>query len=141
MRRQDQVVLARMSRDIAHGDRRQVPGKLSPLPAAIDRNKQPELGSNKKQIAIDAVLANHMRVALDRVRCERIPRLSEIGGLEDVNLHVAGLMVIERDVSSSAIEAARLDAGAPRIPGQARDVPNDVCPRFAAVARDLKIPI
>src|SRR6266567_3501263 len=117
MRRQDQVVLARMNRDVAHRDRRQVPGKLSPLAAAIDRDKQSELGSNKKQIAIDAVFANHVRVALDRVRRERLPRLAEIGGLEDVNLHVASLMAIERDVSGSTIEAARLDARAPRAPG------------------------
>src|SRR5882724_6735715 len=130
-----------MNRDVAHSDRRQVPGKLSPLPAANDRDKQSELGSHKKQIAIDAVFANHMRVAPDRVRSERLPRLSEIGGLEDVDLHIAGLMAIERYVSSSTIEAARLDAGAPRVPGQARDVPNNVCPGLAAVARDLQVPI
>ena len=118
MRRQNQIVLARMNRDVAHGERRQVARKLRPLLAAVYRDEQAELGPNEKQVSIHAVFANDVRVTLYRIRRKRLPRLAEVGGLEDVELHVAGLMAVERDVSRRLIKAARLDGRAPGICGK-----------------------
>src|SRR6476659_8479365 len=99
-----------MNRDVAHCYRRHVARELRPQRSAVDREKQSKLGSGEKQIAIDSVLANHVRVAFDRISRERLPCLAEVGRLENVNFHVAGLMTVESNVGCAAIEPARLDA-------------------------------
>ena len=56
--------LARMDRQIAHRHRRKAaPLELRPGFAAVDRDKQPELGAEEEQVLLDQVLLDDVRVA------------------------------------------------------------------------------
>ena len=58
-------MLARMNREVAHGHVRQVRRELRPLPAAVERDEQPELGADEQQIRVDEILLDDVGVALD----------------------------------------------------------------------------
>src|SRR4030095_7606492 len=135
MSSQDEIVVAGVNGNIAHGHRRQIAGKLRPLPSAVDRDKQPELGPKEKQIAIYPVFANHMRIAFDCIRGEPFPGLSEVGGLKHIDLHIAGLVAIECCVGGSTIETTGLDCRAPGVLWQPLDIADYVFPSLSAVAR------
>src|SRR5215216_3544549 len=104
MRGEDQVMLARMDRNIANGNGRKITRELRPLLPAVYGNEEAKFSSQKKQVRVHAVFANHVRVALKRIIRERLPRLAEIRRLEDVNFHVARLVAVESHIRRSAIK-------------------------------------
>ena len=64
MRRDHQIVIPRLNRDITHCDSGEVAALVTrPLIATVERDPQPELGAEEKQIGIDEILANNVRVA------------------------------------------------------------------------------
>src|SRR5262249_20225645 len=65
------------------------------------------------------------------------PRRAEIGRLEDEWIAVVDLVEVDGDVRRAGIEPRRLDAADRAERRQVRDVPGDVRPGLAAVARHL----
>src|SRR5690606_22070003 len=119
--------------DIPYGHRGNLPAEPSPVQTAIERQKQPELRSNEKEIGADRILADDVRIPSDRVGGERRPGFAEIGGTIDVCAHIPHRMTIERRVGGRAVESSRLDTTAPRVRRQPRNVRGDVSPATAAV--------
>ncbi len=63
VRRDDQVVVARMDQDVVDARRRKVVHELLPLLAAVERDEQPELGADVEQVPVLRILAHDLDVA------------------------------------------------------------------------------
>ena len=143
---EDEIVIARLDGQIAHGDRGKTASfELRPGFAAIDRNKQTELGPEEQQVRLNQIFLDDVRISAHTLellrRHERSPGLAEIGGAKHVRRVVAKGVAIESGVSRARLEIARLHPADPRILRHARDVADDVGPGLAAVARDLDIAV
>src|ERR1051326_9366912 len=63
MRRDYEILVARMNCEIAHGHVRKISaGVLRPLSATIERDPEAELGADKQQVLIDQIFLHDMRV-------------------------------------------------------------------------------
>src|ERR1044071_9169206 len=63
MRSQDKIVLPRMDYEIADRDRREsIAFELRPAFSAIDRNPKPKFGTKKKEIRLNQIFLNYVRV-------------------------------------------------------------------------------
>ena len=146
MRRQDKIILARLNRQIANGDGREmIAFELGPVFSAIDGHPQTKLGSEKKQIRCLQIFLNHMRVTANAFGIlridERRPRFPVIRRAKNVRRHVAECMSIKRGVGRACIEVAGLHPAHPGIFREAGNIADDVVPGFSGVAGDLKIAI
>ena len=63
---ENELVVARMNRDVAHCHRGKATAlELRPALAAIDRNEETELGSEEEQVRLDQIFFDHVRVTLN----------------------------------------------------------------------------
>src|SRR5438105_2196653 len=144
MRGDHQVVVARLDRDVADGDRWKISALVPrPLATTIEGNPQSELGADEEEIGIYQILPDDVSIATHRAAGadERLPRLPIIGRLVGVWAHVAKAVQIERREDSSGIEVTGIDVRHPRRLRQTSDVADDIGPRFPAVTRELQIPV
>ena len=126
-----QVVVPGMNDQVAHRDAGQVASLvLGPLPAAVEGNPQSQLGAQIEKIAVDRILAQHVRVAAHGSVSgnEWRPRFAEIGGAIRVRTHIAERVRVERGVRGPFVEMARIDVRDPGVPGNADDVPHHIAP-------------
>jgi len=129
--RDQQVVLARVDGDVAHGDRRELALDGGPLRAAVDRDEEPGLGAQEQQLRLHQVLAHHVRVTREVGRRQALPGLPEVRRPVDVGLHVAGPVTVEGGERRPFVEASRLDAGDPGRGG----TPGIFFPRWSTISR------
>jgi len=146
VRREDEIIVAWMNCQIAHGNgRKMVALKLRPALSSVDGNPKAKLSSEKQEIGFDQIFLDHVSVSTNAfrvLRCyERRPSFTVISRFENIRHHVAKSMPVKRGVSGAGVEVARLNPGHPRVLGQTGDVTDDIRPGLAAVARDLKIPV
>src|ERR1700693_1605846 len=130
-----------MNSQIANGNGGEVTGELCPLFASVDGEGQSGLGAHEKQIGLDQIFANHMRITFYGLGCEGGPGGAEIGGLVNVSVHVTGLVSIEGDVGGAGLVVTGFDAAHQRIARNARNIADEVLPSFPAVARELQIAV
>ena len=143
MRRDDEIVVARVDLDVAHGHDRQVATKRDPVRAAIPRDPQSQLAAEVQEVVPVRILTNDMAPAggLRQITNDRLPGATEVGRHEHVRRVVIVLVMIRHDVRGARRVARRLDRRNPRVRREARHVPEDVRPRLPTVARDLDVPI
>ena len=133
-----------MNCEIAHRDvRKLTAGVLRPLPAAVERDPKSELSANEKQILIDEVFLNNVRITSDVTyrRNDLRPRLPIIVSPVNVWPHVAESMRIESRVGGAFAKVPRIDRSHPGIFWQPFDIADDIFPRLATVSGDLHISI
>src|SRR5215468_990020 len=104
VRGRDQVVVARVDQQVVHTHGRQTGHELFPLGAAIDRNEDAELGSDKEQVLVLRVLADDVNVTDRQVAYDRSPGRAVIAGDEEVRLQVVVAVVVNREVTGSGVE-------------------------------------
>ena len=146
MRADDQIVRARLDRQIAHGHVRQAAAlEARPVAAAVDRYPEAELGAEEQQVGLDQVFLDHVRIAahaLAVVGAEQArPGLAVVGRAIEPRLHVAKRVAVEGRIGGAGGMAARLDPAHPAVRRQARHVGDDVGPVLAAVARELQVAV
>ena len=74
-------------------------------------------------------------------RYKRRPSLAVIRCPKNIRRHVAKRVAIESSVGCACVEVTRLHPTDPRILRQTRNIADDIGPRFAAVAGELKIAV
>ena len=111
MRRENQIVIARMHEHFVGSPDRQVRHEPIPVLAVVERDEEAELRRRVEQVAIDRILADRIHVAERRqIAGDRRPRLAVVGGLEDVRLEVVVPVAVEREY---AVPASYHDASRP----------------------------
>ena len=144
VRREDEVVVARMDLEVADRDVGEVPAlELRPRGAAVRRDPEAELGPEEKERRVDRVFLDHVRVSADPVLGPGDPRpgLSEVGRAVGERPHVPEHVEVEGRVSGPRLEPARLDPADPWLLRQSPDVADDVRPVGAAVAGQLQVSV
>ena len=64
MRGDHEIIVARVDREVAHGDTRQVPSLEScPAAAVVNGHIEPELGAEEHEFRVDEILLDHVGVA------------------------------------------------------------------------------
>ncbi len=110
VRRDDQIVVARMDQDVVRADRRVVVHELLPGLAAVERDGQPELRSHVEQVLVLRVLADDLDVAgLRQGARHALEGFAEVARDEHVGLQVVAAVIVHRHVGRSLIEVRGLD--------------------------------
>ena len=144
VRREHEVVVARMDPEVAHRDVGEVSSlELRPRGAAVRRNPEAEFRSEEEERGLHRVLLEDVRVAADPfVRPgDSRPGLPEVRGAARPRRHVAGHVEVERRVRGPGLEAARFHPGHPRIRRKALHVADDVGPVRSAVPGQLQVSV
>src|SRR5262249_61850890 len=92
VRREDEVVVARVDLDLAHGHAREIPAlELRPASPAVGRDPEAELGPDEEERRLDGVLLDAVRVSPNALlrRHDPLPRLPVIRSAADPGSHVA----------------------------------------------------
>ena len=131
VRGDDEVVVARLDDEVAHGDRGELVAlEAGPGLAAVDRDPQAELGAEEQQVRLLRVFLDDVRVAADAAcvlrRDERLPGLAVVARHVEPRVVIAERVAVERRVSRGRIVPARLDPADPRGLRQALEVAGDV---------------
>src|SRR5664280_2743228 len=144
VRRDDEVLLARLEREVADGDGREIAAlELGPGLPRVERDPEPELGPEVEEAGPDGVLLDHVRPAADARRRagDPLPRLPGVARRVDPRRHVAEGVPVERRVRGAVRVRSGLDPRDPARGRQARNVLHEVRPRRAAVARELEVAV
>ena len=142
MRGQNQIVVARVHRNLVDRHGRQVRLHTGPAPAAIGRHEQPALRAQIQDVRIPGVLGDRPdRLALRQTAAHRLPRLAVVPAGVHVGREIARAVPVERHVDGAIGELRRLDARHVGVGRHAGDVRRHVRPARAAVARDLHLPV
>ena len=146
VRSQDEVVLPRMNRQVAHRHRRETASlELRPGLAAIDRNKEPELRAEEEQVLLDEVLLDDVGVAANAFGILRIHAApSRSCRNRWCDKRTAPCRPTCGDRTRRKRCRRRNCSPAPSSPTnswQALDVSDDVAPGLAAIARELNVAI
>src|ERR1041384_1678048 len=142
VRRDDQIVIARMNNDVPYRYRRNVITNYNTMTPAVPRRKYSKLSPAIKQSLHLRVFADDVDVTLRRkIALQRNPRLSEICSLEGPRSEVVVLVPVEGNIRRACVEVRGVDVRHPGVRRQAFDVADDVLPGFAAVLRDLYVAV
>src|SRR5213075_1749222 len=139
MRPEDEIILARLDRKIAHGHCREAPSfELRPRFAAVNRDKETELSPEEQEIRLNEILLNNMGISPHAFqllcRDERSPGFPIVGGAKNVGCEIAERVTIKSGVGSASVEIAGLHPAYPGIFGQARNVADNIGPCFSSIA-------
>ncbi len=134
----DEIVLAFLNVQIAHGDRRHTAFELNPFLSAVHREEQTKFSSGEQQVWIHVIFRDGPNWSILRqVRAERSPGSPGVSGLQQVRFEVGVLVIVESDICRVCIVIRSDDAA------DVRHVRNawkllDLAPRLAAVFGDLQ---
>src|ERR1043166_9615219 len=101
-----------MNRQVPHGDTRHFSTLVArPFPSSVEGNPQSKFCSEEKEILVDQVFLDDMRVPSDGTigRDERHPCLAITRGFVRVRLHVAKRVHVESRVDRALVEMSGLD--------------------------------
>ena len=105
MRGDNQVVVTRVDEDVVGAHRRIVAHEFLPLPAAVERDEQPELGPGIQQVPVLRILANHLDVPVRRqIAGDRVERLAVVVRGEHVWFQVVVPVPVYRHVRRARVE-------------------------------------
>ena len=105
VRGDNQVVVTRVNEDVVGAHRRIVAHEFLPLPAAVERDEQPELGPGIQQVPVLRILANHLDVPVRRqIAGDRVERLAEVVRDEHVWFQVVVPVPVHRHVRRARVE-------------------------------------
>src|ERR1019366_7428207 len=144
MRRDDEILLARLEREVPHGDGREVAAlELDPRLPRVERDPEPELRPEVEEAGPDRVFLDHVRPAADARRRadDPLPRLPGVARRADPRRHVAEGVPIKCSVRGAVRVRAGLDPRDPARGRQAQDILHEVRPRRAAVTCELEVAV
>ena len=144
MRRDHEIVVSRMDRQIAHRYRGEIAALVvRPLVAAVQRDPEAELGAEEEKVRVRQVFLDDVRVSAHRTirGDQRRPGLPVVAGAVRVRPRVSEHVQVEGGVSCTLVEMAGVDRRNPCLRRQALDTTRHVRPRFAAVPRELQVAI
>src|SRR5204863_3969858 len=92
VRREHQIMIARMDGEIAHGDSREMVAlELRPVLSAIDRNEESELSADEHEVLVYEIVFHDVRITADAFRIlrgdQRRPGLAVIRRAKNVRRH------------------------------------------------------
>src|SRR5262249_19126339 len=133
MRGENQIVVPRVNRQVANGNRRKMVAlELRPAFPAINRNPESKLRTDAKKIWHHEIFFEHVSVSTNalRVLCtdKRHPGLTVISSLINIWSHVAKSMPIKSRVSRPGTEVAGLHPVYPRVLRQPGNVADNIGP-------------
>ena len=140
----DEISVARMDQDVVGAHRRIVVHELLPVPAAIERDEQPELGAHVEQILVLRILSDDLHVSvLRQVVRQRLECLAVIARDEHVGLQVVAAMAVHRHVGRGRIEVRCVNPRDPilMIRWQIWQVLSNFRERLPAVAAHLQVAV
>ena len=136
VRRDDQIVGARLDLDIVHRSCRHVEAEGVPGRAAVEREEEPPFGAGVQHARVLGVFTHDAHeVARRQSRIESRPGPSVVGRAEHVRAVIPEHVVVECDVRRAGIGGAGFDRVGPtpvRCSGRCH-----VRPRLAAVTREV----
>ena len=143
VRREEQIVIARMHLNVAHRVDRHIAPDRTPVHAAIPRRPHAHLGADVQQIPVLRILAHHMhpRRAGRQVSGDSAPGPSVVRRHVGVRCIVVVLVMIGSDVRGAGIEVRRFNGGNPRVRLESGHLAEDVRPVAASVACDLHVAV
>src|SRR6266545_1937359 len=116
LRRQDEVVLARMDLHLADRDAREVSSlELRPGLSGVWRNPEPQLGPDEEKVRLDGIFLHDVRITADALlgRDDARPGSSEVGRSVDPRRQVPERVTVEGRVGRGRFEPARFDPAHP----------------------------
>ena len=144
VRRNDEIVVARVNSDIANRHRRHVLPDRHPAAASIERYPQPELRPGVQDVLVLRIFADDMgpsRLRRRHIQVQPRPRLAKVRRLEKICGVVVVLMMIGRHVGGSCIEVRRFEVWNPSVRRQAAHILDDIGPGLSGVPRYLYVAI
>src|ERR1035441_9115281 len=122
---------------VANGDGGHAVGDPDPVRAAIDAERETELGSHEEEPRIDVVLDDAPGgIAVGEISGDGSSGASEVGRFDDVRFEIAALKIIEGDVDGIDVGGRRVDIGDVGEIGDAGELV-DLAPGLRAVFGDL----
>ncbi len=138
----DQIVIARVDRQIVVERGRQVNAEPRPASAGVRGDEQRVLGPQKQQVRVSVVLAHDVDRAVGRQsRRQRRPTAPEVFGAKEVRREVAVAVSVEGGVGDAGARDRGLDPADVGARPHAPHVAPHLGPRAAAVARDLNVAV